>query len=90
MNNETIPHADVTGGYWVCADCMKGIKGCAKANMPAQVIKNALIGIAWAVGNDSGEYETNDFSWNPCDCCGSMFGGERHAAVTVKFPNRQP
>ena len=84
MNNETIPRVDVTGGYWVCVDCMAGIEGFAEANRPAQVTNDALIGIAWAIGNETGEYETDAFSWNPCDCCGSKLAGERHAAVTVK------
>ena len=88
MNNETIPRVDVTGGYWVCVNCMDGIEGNAEHSVPAQVKKDALMGISWAVGNDTGEYETDAFSWNPCDCCGSRLGGERHAAVTVKYPNR--
>jgi len=87
MNQELIPAVDVTGDYWVCVDCMEGIEGFEEANTPAQVTEDALIGIAWAVGNDTGEYETEEFSWNPCDCCGSKLGGERHAAVTVRYSN---
>jgi len=24
--------------------------------------------------------EPDEFSWNPCDCCGSVLGGERYTA----------
>ena len=74
----------------VCADCGAYI---ANGDFPDTVARAAEVITAvkkesvnngkWVLGDDSGDRE---FSWSPCDCCGSKLGGYRFAAA-ILYPN---
>jgi hypothetical protein len=68
---------------------MEGIEGFEEATLPARVMHDNRQGIAWAIGDGNGDYQTDEFSINPCECCGSRLAGQRHAAVTIKYPENQ-
>lgn len=74
----TIVHDDL----WVCGECTllvacgeehrEGIADAMKALWP-----NAYLVI---------DHETNEFSWQACDGCGSPLGGSRHKATAIAIP----
>lgn len=72
---------------WACTDCAHLIangdtpEGWSEAATYGWLerIHYRAAGQRWGWGHDSGEDSTKDFSWEPCDVCGSDLGGSREA-----------
>lgn len=43
-----------------------------------------------SVFDEKGNHSRNEFSWTPCDCCGSRLGGERYEVKAVYWNKRAP
>lgn len=76
--------ATVTHELKVCTDCLFFI---ANGDLPenehdATRVVAGVESFAPGYVTPSGEGE-GEFSWRPCDCCGSKLGGDRHDAVVL-------
>ncbi len=70
----------------VCVDCLmvianddsRGIEDAAREKVVRAAVYGRKDGGYWTAGNDE-----LGFSWQPCDCCNSPLGGDRHAAAIL-------
>lgn len=69
---------------WACVDCHYAVNfgDMGDAEPKAQCACDALAereGGTYVVDAD----ETDEFSWRPCECCGSTLGGSRHRLAVL-------
>jgi hypothetical protein len=70
---------------WICSDCAmmiaNGEAPCAATENEAETLAESCHG--WVLLSDPSEsgMDREEFSTNPCSCCGSRLCGGRHAAV---------
>ena len=71
LRDMDIFHRDMDGspstGFWECPECGADWDGCAEE--------------CEECGCDRECAEEPSFSWNGCDCCGSMLGGDLHPVI---------
>lgn len=75
--------AVVTHELSVCVDCLFFI---ANGDLPDDEKDAARVvaGVeSFAPGYVVAGDETDEFSWRPCECCGSKLGGSRHGAAVL-------
>lgn len=86
---------DYYGEQRVCSDCIMFIVNgetppemdeTETADYVAKTIASQPAGFHWVAG-DCGEYgeRHDEFSWSPCDCCGSTLGGSRCVAHLLEM-----
>lgn len=77
----------IADSLWLCIDCtiaeVNGDYSGMEDEERAREVREALARVqergSLAPNWDSEEGTgIRDFSWNPCDCCGSHLGGSRH------------
>jgi hypothetical protein len=72
---------------WVCVDCLMVIANDDATGIEdddrAEAVRRAVYGTEGYWVADSTEETDLEFSWSPCDCCGSSLGGSRHRCAIL-------
>ena len=68
--------------YRACLDCLLLVANGDGTDEHAEAMTKRIGPLAHLVCGDSDQ--DDEFSWAPCECCGSRLGGSRHQLIMLE------